>query len=203
MPNTFESQEQLAKASTHGARFLATHGDHVTSDDAFKASEIVLRKRETTRLEKKKERRIELAEAHTKGMEVVNLGKPVDELLVADLDMVLDMHQVKKKARGKRDQKRAKVAELWSKPPPLVDQWTDADEAGLKELKQMKIDLKDTALGRYQAQEKQRVRVAVDNMDYDERGALLEHLVTLEEERLAAEMDAETGNQEDVQQAHF
>ena len=110
---------------------METYGNHVTSDNAFKAIEIVLRKREITWREKKKERRIELAEAHTKGMEVVNLGKPVDELLVPDLDKVLDMHKVKKKGRGKRDQKRAKVAKLWSKPPPLVDQWTDADEAGL------------------------------------------------------------------------
>merc|ERR1712194_468101 len=99
-----------------------------------------LRKADVARLEGDKVRRIGLAEAHTKGMVVMNLGKPVNELLVTDLDKVLGMHQVEKKARGKRDQKRAKVAELWSKPPPLVDQWTDADEAGLKELKQMKID---------------------------------------------------------------
>ena len=89
------------------------------------------------------------------------------------------------------------------KLPPLVDQLTDVDEARLKELKQMKIDLKDTALGRYQAQEKQWVRVAVDNMDYDKIGALLMHLVALEEERLAADMDAKEGHQEDVQQTHF
>jgi hypothetical protein len=199
--NTFERQEKLAKASTHGARFLATHGDHVTADDAFKASEIVLRRNEIARLEGDKATRIGLAEAHDKGVEVMNLGKPVNELKVTDLDKVLDMHQVDKKARGKRDQKRVAVAELWSKAPPLFDSWTDGDEAGLKELKQMKIELKDTALGRYQTQEKQRVRAAVGNMDYDERGLLLEHLVDLEEVRLAAEMDGEEEKQEDVDQA--
>ena len=94
-------------------------------------------------------RRIGLAKAHTKGMEVMNLGKPINEFLVTNLDKVLDMHQVDKKTWGKRDQNRATVAKLWSKPLPLVDSWTDADEAGLKELKQMKIELKDTALGRY------------------------------------------------------
>ena len=56
----------------------------------------------------------------------------------------------------------------------------------------MKIDIKDTALGRYQAQEKQRVRAAVRNMTDDERGDLLEDLVNMEESCLALEMD-ETG----------
>ena len=74
------------KVSTHGARFLTTYGDHVTSDDAFKASEIVLRKREIVRLDKKKEIRSRLAEAHAKGMEVTNLDMPVNELLVPGLD---------------------------------------------------------------------------------------------------------------------
>ena len=35
-------KEQLMKVSTYGARLLSTHGNHVTLDNAFKASEIVL-----------------------------------------------------------------------------------------------------------------------------------------------------------------
>ena len=89
------------------------------------------------------------------------------------------MHQADKKGRGKRDQKLAKVTELWQKPPPLFDLWTDADEAGLKERKKLDVDLKDTALGRYQAQEKQRVWAAVDNMADNEWAALLEHIVEI------------------------
>ena len=161
------------------------------------------KKNEITLLEGDKVTRIGLAQAHAKGVEAMNLGKPINELLVPDLDNVLDMHQVHRKAWGKSNKKRVTVAELWSAPAPLFDSWTDADKAGLKELKQMKINLKDTALGRYQAQEKQRVHAAVGNMDYGERGALLEHLVALEEERLAADMDAKEGNREDLQQAHF
>ena len=153
------------KASAHGTRFLTTHGDHVTLDDAFKANEIVLQQGDIAQLEGNKVRCIGLTEAHTKGIEAMNLVKPINELLVTNLDKVLDIHHVDKKARGKRDQKRTTVAELWSKPPPLFDSWTDADKAGLKELKQKKIDLKDTVLGWYHAQEKQRVCVAVRNMD--------------------------------------
>ena len=168
---------------------MATGGDHVTSDDAFKAAEIAVQKRKIKTLDKEKETAEAFAETLTLGLEVMNSGKEIDALKVPELDKILDMHQVEKKGRGKLAQKRTKVAELWSQPPPLGPQWTEADEASLVELKEMKIDIKDTALGRYQAQEKQRVRAAVRNMTDDERGDLLEDLVNMEESRLALEMD--------------
>ena len=59
----------------------------------------------------------------------------------------------------------------------------------LKEPKEMKIDLKDTALRQYQAQEKQRVHAAVQNMTNDEQGKLLKDLVNLEEQRLVLDME--------------
>ena len=101
------------------------------------------------------------------------------------------MYQVEKKGCGKLAQKRTKVTELWSQPPPLGPQWTEADKISLVELKEMKIDMQDTALGRYQAQEKQRVRAAVRNMTGDEQGDLLEDLANLELEkhRLVLDMD--------------
>ena len=75
---------------------------------------------------------------------------------------------------------------------------------GLKKLKQRKIELKDTALGRCQGGGAGEAAGLRRRQEYGlERGALLEHLVTLEEERLVAEMDGKEGNQEDVQQAHF
>ena len=115
------------------------------------------------------------------------------------------MHQIVKKTRGKRDEKLAKVTELWSKASPVFDLWTDLDEEGLKNLKEMKIEMKDTALGRYQAQEKQRACVAIDNMDNNERADILKHLLDLEEDKkLAAEMDgaeAEEAAQDDGTQA--
>ena len=192
VPNSRARQERIAEAASHGARFLATGGDHVTSDDAFKAAEIAVQKRKIKTLDEEKETAEAFAETLTLGLEVMNSGKEIDALKVPELDKILDMHQVEKKGRGKLAQKRTKVAELWSQPPPLGPQWTEADEASLVELKEMKIDIKDTALGRYQAQEKQRVRAAVRNMTDDERGDLLEDLVNMEESRLALEMD-ETG----------
>ena len=82
------------------------------------------------------------------------MGKDIDALKVPELEKILDMHQVEEKGYCNRKEKRTKVVELWSKPPPLDPQWTEADEASLKEFKEMKINLKDTALGRHQAQEK-------------------------------------------------
>ena len=140
-------------------------------------------------LKDEKETAKAFAEALTRGMEVLNLGKELDTLKMPKLDKILDMYQVEMKGCGKLAQKRTKVTELWSQPPPLGPQWTEADKTSLVELKEMKIDRQDTALGRYQAQEKQRVRAAVRNMTNDERGDLLEDLVNLEECRLALDMD--------------
>ena len=152
-------------------------------------------------MEADKEKRLILAQTHAKGIEVLNLGKEVAQLKVPELDMVLDMHQVEKKGRGKRSDKVAKVTELWLKPPPLFDVWTDADEARLKELKELKIDIKDTALGRYQAQEKQRIHIAIGNMNDDERGAVLQQIIDIEEKKMAAEQGSGEASQGSGSQA--
>ena len=156
--------------------FLAKQGNHLTLDDVFMAAKLANLKTEAIKLEVAKTKRIAAAKAHSEGMAVKALGKPVEQIIVKDLEMILDMHQVSKKSRGKQDKKRAKVSELWSKDTPAFDPWTAAGEEDLKKKKEFKIDMKDTALGRYQAQEKLRVRATMDSMDNGERAELLEHM---------------------------
>ena len=45
-----ERIELLAKASTHGAKFCATHGEHLTLDDMFKACEVRVMESEVKRM---------------------------------------------------------------------------------------------------------------------------------------------------------
>ena len=45
-------------------------------------------------------KRISLAQTQVKGVEVLNIGKPITQIKVPDLDKVLDMHQVDKKGLG-------------------------------------------------------------------------------------------------------
>ena len=201
LPNTRERQEAIANAVSHGGRFLATRGDHLTSDDAFMAAELTNRKADVAKLEADKVKRVAAARTHSEGMAVKALGKPVQQLIVKDLDKVLDMHQVSKKDRGKKEEKLAKVSELWSKDPPTFDRWTAANEEELKEKKEMKIEMKDTALGRYQAQEKLRVHAAVGHMDDNERADLLEHIMAAEDNRQGPLMNEIEKTQEEGTEA--
>ena len=59
--------EILAKASTHGAKFTATGGFHITSDDMFKSLEISIREKEIAEMEKDKRTRVEKEKFETDG----------------------------------------------------------------------------------------------------------------------------------------
>ena len=89
----------------------------------------------------------------------MNRDKIIDELKVTDPNTVLNMQQVDKKGWGKREQKRIKAVKIWLKPLPLFDLWMDVGKLGVKEFKQMKIEIKDTTLDRYQTQDRQQVHV--------------------------------------------
>ncbi len=52
VPHTKECVEALAKASTHGAAFAVTGGDHFTSDDMFKAAKLPAKKAKIEQLKK-------------------------------------------------------------------------------------------------------------------------------------------------------
>ena len=75
VPNSRARQERIAEAASHGARFLATGRDHVTSDDAFKAAEIAVQKQTNKTLDEEKETAEAFAETLTLGLEVMNSGK--------------------------------------------------------------------------------------------------------------------------------
>ena len=55
-PHSKERILLLADAKTHGAMFVATHGDHLTSDDFFMSCEVNRRKKEIAVLEIEKRR---------------------------------------------------------------------------------------------------------------------------------------------------
>ena len=56
--------------------------------------------------------------------------------------------------------------------PPAFVRWTDGDEAQLEEKKKMKIDIKDTALGRHRATMKRQLLASVAVMTPEERDQL-------------------------------
>ena len=61
-PNTRARQEDIAAATSTGARYHATGGGHITSDDMFKSIEVGKRNAEAAQLEKEKKSRLEKME---------------------------------------------------------------------------------------------------------------------------------------------
>ena len=57
-PHSQERILLLSKAKTHGEKFTATGGGHLTSDDFFKAMEVPVREKEVKELEEDKVRRM-------------------------------------------------------------------------------------------------------------------------------------------------
>mmetsp|Transcript_29442 Transcript_29442/g.62505 ORF Transcript_29442/g.62505 Transcript_29442/m.62505 type:complete len:180 (+) Transcript_29442:295-834(+) len=71
--------------------------------------------------------------------------------------------------------------------PPGYEAWTEGDEAKLDELKKREIDMGDTALGRFIANEKRNAHVAIGHMDQGERNAFRRSLDDADD---AARLDA-------------
>ncbi len=57
VPISQERLDVLAEASTQGAHFAATGGQHFTLDDVFQAAEIPVRKEQIKKMEKSKKER--------------------------------------------------------------------------------------------------------------------------------------------------
>ena len=73
--NTREHQEALAAAHTHGKKFFMTGGKHVTSDNMFKAVELIRRKAEAAEREKDKNSWVEYHARHEAALPIVDLLK--------------------------------------------------------------------------------------------------------------------------------
>lgn len=164
VPHSKESIPALAANASHGHRFTCTGGSHLTSDDMFKAMVVPERQRQIKAPESVKEIRVKLLRVEAAGQAVAADNIPIDELKVGQLEALLDWYKVDRKAMKKKDEKKAKWAEIRSQPPPLFERWTDDEGSNLVELRKMKIEMKDTALGRAEAMQKKDAHRAVGKM---------------------------------------
>ena len=90
-PTTLAQQQALANARGHGGRFHVTGGMHITSDDLFISMEMNVRNEERTKGKKDRKKRLQLQATEEKALALLEQGKPVNLLSVADLDMLLAM----------------------------------------------------------------------------------------------------------------
>ena len=175
-PHTQERIELLAAAHTHGAKFTATGGSHLTTDDFFKSIEIPKRKKEIREMETDKENRILKAKIEEEAREVLALAIPLESPRVWHVPMlnkILLWHGNAAKDLSKMG-KEAKFALVRgiienNTAPPAYEKWAPADEERLLDLKKMKIEMGDTAVGRVAALRKRELLASVPTMDEEER----------------------------------
>lgn len=175
-PNTLERQKLLAKASTHGEKFTATGGSHLTSDDMFCAMEIPVWEKEIKDMEKDKEDRVSMKNAKDDARKILigsakGAGVPRQGTFSgAELDTLLKWYQVPAKDVPNKPKKVEKWVEILDKllEPPVFEEWTDHDEALLEELKTKELEIGDTALGRLRDLKKRELIASVAVMSKDE-----------------------------------
>ncbi len=72
--------EALAKASTHGAIFALTGGNHFTSDNMFKAAELPRQKAQIAEMKKEKTEREAGIEREAKAKSILEAKKEINSL---------------------------------------------------------------------------------------------------------------------------
>jgi hypothetical protein len=75
---------------------------HVTSDDLFISMEMNVRNEERAKVEKEQKKRLQLQATEEKALTLLEQGKPVNLLSVADLDLLLAWHQAPKTKGAKK-----------------------------------------------------------------------------------------------------
>ena len=187
--NTRERQEAIAAANTHGAKFFVTGGEHVTSNDMFKAAEINRRKSEAAEREKEKKSRVEYHARREAALPIINrlqndLGDDIGRLKSKELEILLRWKGVPVSTMGNIANRRILyqqfaegVAEEVSVPAP----WMEIDEAELVALRDAPIEMCDTAYGRFEEQKKRDVERAYQKMSAAEKEIFKKKMAEIDE----------------------
>ena len=188
--NTRERQEAIAAANTHGAKFFVTGGEHMTSNDMFKAAEINRRKVEAAEREKEKKRRVEFHARREAALPIVNrleleLENDVGRLTSKELEVLLRWKGVAASKMGNVANRRllyqqfaeGDIVEEVSIPAP----WTDIDEAELVALRDAPIEMYDTAYGRFEEQKKRDVERSYQKMSAAEKDIFKKKMAEIDE----------------------
>ena len=134
-PNTKDRVLLLAKAKRHGAKFTATGGDHLTSDDFFKSVVVPTREAEIKGMEAEKTKRSKDAKIEEETKEVLVSARHHSQYDVTMLNKLMLFYGHSKE--GTKVQKVAKWETILNGriEPPSRKKWEEENEKELAELK--------------------------------------------------------------------
>ncbi len=127
-PNTLSRQQALTNADTHGGWFhVSGVGMHLNCDDVFIAIKISSWQKDRDEAEQEKKHCLQLQVAEEKALAIVEQGKSIDKPTLADLNGLLDWHQVKMLQKSKKEEELGRwmqvLVEGWQ--PAEYQRWTD------------------------------------------------------------------------------
>ena len=136
--------------------------------------EMNVRNEERGKVEKDRKIRQQLQATEEKALALLEQGKPVNSLSVADLDVLLAWHQAPKMKGAKKADKLQQWMAIRANgdPPPAYERWTDEEEQRLVALNAINIDISDTQYGREVALKKRELEAAADHFNREERDEL-------------------------------
>jgi hypothetical protein len=156
-----ERIQLLAKANTHGKKFYATSGSYVCSDDFVKAEALHCREDRIKELQALKKKRQQQATTEAKALAVLDAKARCFEendyrgISVQDLTTLLAWYNIPKEKMKKFDMvTRLKDIRNNHVPPPTFERWMPQDELGLEQLQTTEIDMAETALSRFDEEER-------------------------------------------------
>jgi len=117
---------------------------------------------------------LSLQENEDKAMVIINQGKPLNLLSVADLDVLLAYHHAPKTKGAKKADKVLQWMTILAdgSQPPAYERWTDDDEERLRALEETPIDISNTQYGREIALKKRELEAAADTFNREERDTM-------------------------------
>ena len=133
-----------------------------------------VRNEERGKVEKDRKIQQQLQATEEKALTLLEQGKLVNSLIVADLDVLLAPHQAPKTKGAKKADKLQQWMAIRADgdPPPAYERWTDEEEQRLVALNAINIDISDTQYGREVALKKRELEAAADHFNREERDKL-------------------------------
>ena len=180
VPNTKERIKAIRNAKSSGQMFYATGGQHLNSDDFFKARALAAREGEAGVLLKKKEAKLERINLDREAKSLLQ-EKAIDltqatekKFLLPDCELLCKWKDCKLKSTvAKPELVSAYIA---AARPPTPEPWTQKEEDELLAAQGDDIDLKDTALGVAAKQMAAAVAENMSKLDDKTRHELLQSL---------------------------
>jgi hypothetical protein len=168
-----------------------TGGEHITSDDMFKAAKIVHRNAEAVEREKDKKQHLEYHTRHEATLPVLNPLENVLENIVArltgkELEVLLHWKSVPVSKMGNVANRRvlyqqfADGGEEEEDNTSIPTPWMDAGKAGFVALTNAPIEMADTSYGQFLATQKRDAERVFQNMSPAEREAFLRRLMEID-----------------------